>query len=200
MRKDQDRRTRKTLKTLKTSLLLLLQKKSVKQITVRELAELADINRSTFYLHYRDIPDMVAQIQQELIDDFHKILEKYTPKQTNANPLPILREVFTFLYHNADFCKALLGRNGDIAFMERIRELLRQECLPAWQKAFCIPEGQDARYLSSYVVSGCVGVIQTWLENDMKEEPLFMASLADEMIMQGISTYHKEESFPCSGG
>ena len=53
----QERRYRRTEALILNGLTTLLQQKSIKEITVRELADLVDINRSTFYLHYTDIYD-----------------------------------------------------------------------------------------------------------------------------------------------
>lgn len=50
-----DRRVRKTRRQLKECLTRLLKGKKIQDITVRELAEMADINRGTFYLHYKDV-------------------------------------------------------------------------------------------------------------------------------------------------
>ena len=54
----QERRYRRTEALILNGLTTLLQQKSIKEITVRELADLVDINRSTFYLHYTDIYDL----------------------------------------------------------------------------------------------------------------------------------------------
>ena len=54
-----DRRVRKTKAQLRAGLARLMQKKSIKEITVKELVEEVDINRSTFYLHYTDILIMI---------------------------------------------------------------------------------------------------------------------------------------------
>ena len=51
----QDRRKERTEKEILNGLIALMQEKSMKNISVRELAERIDINRSTFYLHYTDI-------------------------------------------------------------------------------------------------------------------------------------------------
>ena len=53
-----DRRIRKTRAQLRKGLAELMQEKSVSEITVKELVERVDINRSTFYLHYTDIYNM----------------------------------------------------------------------------------------------------------------------------------------------
>ena len=57
-----DRRVRKTKTQLKAGLARLLKEKGINEITVTELTEQVDINRSTFYLHYRDIYDMMEKI------------------------------------------------------------------------------------------------------------------------------------------
>ena len=55
--KKEDRRVRRTRKILTQALTELLQQKQVNEITVKELTDLADMNRGTFYLYYKDIFD-----------------------------------------------------------------------------------------------------------------------------------------------
>ena len=66
----QERRYRRTETLILNGLTTLLQQKSIKEITVRELADLVDINRSTFYLHYTDIYDLLEQTEQRLLKQF----------------------------------------------------------------------------------------------------------------------------------
>ena len=61
-----DRRIRKTKQRLRQSLTELLAQKPLSKITVQELTERADVNRGTFYSHYKDISDMKEQIEREL--------------------------------------------------------------------------------------------------------------------------------------
>ena len=58
-----DRRVRKTKKQLRLALMELLAEKSAKSISVRELTERADINRGTFYIHYRDVGDLLQRLR-----------------------------------------------------------------------------------------------------------------------------------------
>ena len=62
----QDRRVLRTKKILREKLFELLEEKSLENISVKELAQAADINRSTFYFYYNDINDMLLQIQDEI--------------------------------------------------------------------------------------------------------------------------------------
>ena len=62
-----DRRIRKTKAQLRRGLARLMQEKSINEITVKELVDEVDINRSTFYLHYTDIYQMLQKIEEEVI-------------------------------------------------------------------------------------------------------------------------------------
>ena len=74
-----DRRVRKTKAALRHGLAVLTKKKSIKEITVKELVEEVDINRSTFYLHYTDIYSMVAELESELLEEFKNAIDLYPP-------------------------------------------------------------------------------------------------------------------------
>ncbi len=72
-----DRRVRKTKAQLRAGLARLMQKKSIKEITVKELVEEVDINRSTFYLHYTDIYQMLESIEAELMDEITHLVADF---------------------------------------------------------------------------------------------------------------------------
>lgn len=65
----EDRRVRKTKKAIQDVFCELTKEKKLNEITIKELCAKADINKSTFYLHYRDIYDLAASIQGMLIQD-----------------------------------------------------------------------------------------------------------------------------------
>ena len=75
----EDRRIKRTKKMLKDSLASLLMEKDINLITVKEIVDLADLNRSTFYLHYRDIYDMLTQIENDMVEEINNIEAKYPP-------------------------------------------------------------------------------------------------------------------------
>ena len=71
-----DRRVRKTKQQFRQGLTDLMKMKSIKDITVKELTEYVDMNRGTFYLHYRDVFDLLEQMEQELLDKMVALFEK----------------------------------------------------------------------------------------------------------------------------
>ena len=64
-----DRRVRRTKSRLRQALAQLLLEKDLSSITVRELTELADVNRGTFYTHYKDLYDMLEQMENEMFQE-----------------------------------------------------------------------------------------------------------------------------------
>ena len=179
-----DRRVRKTKRQLRQGLTELLKEKSVKDITVRELSDLVDINRGTFYLHYKDVFDMVEQIEKEMFENFRNVLDGYSVKTLNGKPLPMIVGIFRFVKENSDMCGVLISKNGDISFINRLKDLVRERCLNDWMALF--NKSQNFEYYYSFIVSGCIGLLQSWLEAGLKESPEHMASLAEQMIMTGI--------------
>ena len=65
----QDRRVRRTKEQLKNALVGLLLEKDINSITVSEVTSIADVNRSTIYLHYRDIFDLYVKLQNEIFTE-----------------------------------------------------------------------------------------------------------------------------------
>lgn len=74
----QDRRIKRTKMLLQKTLVDLMLEKEVGKISVKELTQKADVNRSTFYLHYLDIYDMLEQMENEFVETiqgfFHDFL------------------------------------------------------------------------------------------------------------------------------
>ncbi len=180
-----DRRVRKTRMQLRAGLTQLMRQKPIKDITVRELAQLVDINRCTFYLHYRDIYDMVEQVEQEVFEEFEALVLAHPSSELQHKPLAILRDLYLFFSANADLCAAFLGGNGDMSFFNKLISLLRERVFEFWrQERKKDPEQFD--YFFSFIASGCIGMIREWFSRDMRETPEQMADLTEQLMLYGM--------------
>ena len=179
----QDRRIRKTRNILKHSLIALMKEKSVKHITVKELCEKADINRGTFYLHYKDVYDMFEQTENEFFNELTAVLENSRKngvklKDTNLEPL------FSFLLENKDFCMVMLSPHGDMSFTRQLLHYLHERIVTLYGK-----ESAKMEHYYFFVIYGCVGLISNWLNTNAKETPQERAQLAEDVILSGIKKY-----------
>lgn len=180
-----DRRIRKTKTQLRTGLAQLMQEKSINEITVKELVEQVDINRSTFYLHYTDIYSMLHTLEDELMSDILNAVEEYPVTPFSEKSYPFLKAIFSILEENKELCCALLGPNGDIAFLEKIEQLLSQKCLDNLRQRFA-DNMEDVNYSYAFCLSGCIGLIKTWLIEGGSKSPQHMAELTFRFIMNLI--------------
>ena len=185
MAKETDRRVRKTRALLRRSLAELLCEKSIREITVKELVERADINHSTFYLHYSDVYDMMEKIENGLVDDIEKLIEAHPVSPFNEKSFPFIEDIFVILAENRDICAALLGPHGDISFLHRIEGIISDHCLNVLKVTF--PDQlEDLKYSYSFCLSGCIGLTKTWLNGQYEETPRHMAEITFRLIMNAL--------------
>ena len=186
--KKEDRRVRRTKKLLTQALTQLLQEKQVKEITVKELTELADMNRGTFYLYYKDIFDMLEKIEDGLFTSLDAIMDRHEEEALTAQTKPMLLDLFSFIQENREMCRVLLSANGDMNFLHRLNEVVREKCRSTW---LAMRKGQDEDafdYHYSFVIFGCAGLIRAWVNRDCPESAEEMAEMADRMIQRGSLT------------
>lgn len=186
--KKEDRRVRRTKKLLTQALTELLQKKQVNEITVKELTDLADMNRGTFYMYYRDIFDMLEKIEDELFQKLDVIAQTHEHGDPTQQVKPILLDLFRFIEENQEMCRVLLSPNGDMNFLHRLYEAIRERGLEIWKDQMGSLGEKEFDYRYSFVIFGCAGMIRAWVNRSCKETDMQMAELADRMIRRGILT------------
>ena len=183
--KKEDRRVRRTRKILTQALTELLQRKQVNEITVKELTDLADMNRGTFYLYYKDIYDMLEKIQDEMFMKLDEIFALREDEEVSDQTKPILLDLFRFIEENQEMCRVLLSPNGDMSFLHRLNEVLREKCLHLYLGSEPAVNEEDFAYRYSFVVYGCAGIIRAWVGRNCPEKPEQMAELANHLIISG---------------
>lgn len=203
-----DRRIRKTRRVIRQCLTELLKTKRIQDITVREISEKADINRGTFYLHYRDIFDLMEQIENELLEELEDVLNHFKASDLLSNPALVFTRVFHLVKENSDMVSILIGQNGDINFVNRLKDIVREKCLKDWMELFRPGAGggrqtshssqntllDDSAFEAyySFTVTGCIGLVQYWLDSGLKETPEQLASLVEQIISKGLRMFQPE--------
>ncbi len=183
-----DRRVRKTKEVLKKSLITLMKEKNINSITVKELCEKADINRGTFYLHYKDVFHMLEEIEKELYQEFQDKILSHEISADIAITKPILQDIFTFIAQNSDFCMVILCERGDMAFVKKIVSIIYERFYSSWSITFNNTDKDLFEKYYSFILYGAIGLIDHWLRNGLKESPEYMAILTEDIIMDGIKS------------
>jgi len=182
-----DRRVMYTKLLLKNSLVKLLQKSPLEKITVKDLCECADINRSTFYSHYSDQYDLFQQIQYEVLEDLSNYLANYSYKGSEAELRQILQSVFEYIIANADLCLVLfLAENNAYGLQQAIMSIVPK--LKVWEEIDNLDQ-VTLEYLQLFGVSGSVGIVKRWLQTGMTRTAPEMAELVVRLAYRGLSAY-----------
>lgn len=185
--KKEDRRVRRTKKLLSQGLIELMQQKQVKDITVRELADLVDVNRGTFYLYYRDIFDMLERLEEELFEQLNAIILAHKGEPILTHARPMLKDLFRIVAENKEICSVLLSDNGDIKFLQKLSDVIQEKLRMDWLNGY-VENETEFEYRYAFGALGFIGLLRTWLHRDCAESADDMAAFADSLIRQGIMT------------
>lgn len=184
--KTEDRRVKRTKKILKECLFTLLEQKSIDSISVKELTEAADVNRSTFYFYYNDINDMMMQVQNEIYDVFDEKVLK------NRSSFLTVEDFTDYLIHFLDFCKEyekickfVISNDPNNFLAKKIKKNMLKY-IPDSNKVFAANDSK--RYLTCFAVSAMWETIIQWMYDGMPVPPEEMASFLANVYFYGGRT------------
>ena len=153
----EDKRIRRTKKLLRQALTRLMLQKDFQSITVTDVVHEADINRGTFYAHYRDVYDLRDKIEAEMIADFRGMIATIRPSET-ATLRPVLGRLMDYLEENREIVTALIKVNAPDGFGRKMIVVI-EECR---MELFPYRSIEDA-YAARFLATGAIGMIEKWI-------------------------------------
>lgn len=191
-----DRRVRKTQTAIKDALITLLEKKRFEEITIQEISDLADVNRSTFYTHFIDKYDLLDKMENEKIDEIRSFLES----SKNDDELKIsesqLRETMDFVINSIgehlDFYKLMFNLGKESNLHEKLYELLTghlNHVVNDNGKIGDIP----FPYFMSYVSGAGLSLIRHWVEDENRISKEELIQHFYEIVNNGPATLIRRE-------
>lgn len=167
------------------ALLLLLEEKDFDYITVKEVCIKAGVNRSTFYLHYESMNDL---LNESLAYAFSKFTSRYDKLSFNKKKLSTcpIEELFLitpqyiipylqFVKDNAKAFMTSLSKPNVFGVKKSFNVIYQKTFLPILER-FHVPE-KERKYLLIFYVSGMHAIIIEWLKGGCKEEMEYIADL-----------------------
>lgn len=175
-KKTEDRRVRRTKRNLRENLFILLHEKPLNQITVTELTNLADINRSTFYLYYNDIFDMVEKIHHEVYREF----KEQVLSLGDLDSEDYLSKCLQFCKENPTVCKFVVDEHTGNKLAVQIRESILTFLSDSYK---LFGETDARRYSTTFLSAGILSVIRQWISDDMIVPVDDMASFLNQLYI-----------------
>ena len=182
------------------ALIALLEEKDLEYITVKEICHQAGVNRSTFYLHYETIADLV----NETLEMINQRFLSYFPQQeeealgnmgsrereelvlvTREYLFPYLR----FIRDNKKVYRAAFRNPGSMQAYARYGEL-KQHILGPILERFEIPAAHRPYYIA-YYVEGIAAIIKEWLRQDCADEVEMIADIIESCVRPRDGSHEK---------
>lgn len=161
----ENQRIRISKTMLKEALLKLLQKKDLSRITVAQLCETAQINRTTFYKYYSTTYDLLAEIEG---DFFEELGQQFAKRDLSERDM--LSETVTYLDKDRDKMKILLNALSCDSFYDH---LMQQAFIHAFLDQI-IPQADspsETNYIKLFFSRGIYAILRDWLFNEKPESP-----------------------------
>ena len=159
------------------ALVELLKEKDFAYITVKEICAKAGVTRSTFYLHYETIADLVnetmEQSMQEFVSSFPVKPEEFVPGISKA-PLQdlmlittkYLRPYLTYIKEHQALYKAAFANPSALQTNTHLERVYQFVLLPILER-FDVPK-DEREYRMDFYIYGCMAIIRKWVEDQCR--------------------------------
>lgn len=193
------------------ALIELLAEKDIEYISVKEICRRASVNRSTFYLHYETIGDILNEaleyIDKQFISSFEKDSEDFVRHITE---LPLdelvlindryLKPYLTFIYNNRAVYRAAVN-NPSVMNSEMRRENLKKYVLHPIMARFDIPQ-EAHNYWSEYFIHGIWAIVCEWINGGCRESVEQVTNIIESCVrpQHGLAAGKHGQTLDFDGG
>lgn len=148
-----------------------LQKKMISKITIKEICDLSEMSRSTFYLHYPDQFALLEDIEKEVLE---KTFEYLKSLDTEANSIASIEVLLKYIKDNKATFGILFCQRESSDFQKSIIQKVQtylQPTLPGF------PDPFKEKYIYSFIMHGSHNIIVDWINNGFDMEPRKLADI-----------------------
>lgn len=182
-----------TAKKMDEAFLQLLEKKDFSYITVKEICEKARVNRSTFYLHYETLEDLLSESVEYMNEQFLEHM-KYSSvnfmeqiKECSADELYLIEPKYLLPYleyiqKNKRLFFTAIMRAKTLRLDDSYDKLFRHVFTPILER-YKVPV-ENRRYIITFYIQGIMAVITEWLKNDCKDSIEHIMTVIRHCVMK----------------
>ena len=182
----QDRRVVKTKRAIHKAFASLLSEKEINDITVRDIAELADINRKTFYNYYAGAYAVLDEIENEVISTLENALGGIDFREAMSHPYPVFEKLTAIINTDLDFYGHLLSMQSNVSLITKTVKLLKQKTREAMLVQLPVKEN-EIDILLDYAFSGMLTVYQQWFNSDRSQSLEEISEILSELCFNGLN-------------
>ena len=187
-----------TARKMNKALIELLETKDFDYITIKEICEKAEVNRSTFYLHYENTRDLLIESIENIRLDFLKYfnadkntiklkIRNGTLKELNFITSDYLIPFLNFIKDNRRIFKITVSKSSDMDSENIFRKMFQHVFNPIMERFNC-PEDERI-YIINFYINGITAVIMEWIKNECSLSPEKVCCIIKKCILNNKDYY-----------
>lgn len=179
-----DKRVIKTKREIRSALLKILEDKPLSEITVKEIADRACINRKTFYSHYASPDEILSELEDEIVGSIAYFLEDVMIDEYSLGPQYFLQFINTVYASNPQFFENLVSMRNYTFIADKIKKVFKDEILHSME----VPESKtaSASAVLEYFIGGAAAVYVDWIREGKKLPFDDVSRLITGLMLEGI--------------
>lgn len=158
-RRDLDKRVIRTKKAIKSALFQLMEKKDISSITISELTESANVNRRTFYTHYRSITDILDEIETDLVSALTELMQGFDVNEYRTSAYNLFMGIDDLITGEFDYYFHVVRVDMRGMLMSRLKSVIKETTDKLLSK---ICNKSDDGLVSAFVVGGFFNTYLEW--------------------------------------
>lgn len=177
-----DKRVLHTKESIKTALMQLMLEKDLAKITISQITEKASVNRTTFYLHYEKISEIVDEIEEEFAQEISQSMEEFNLSDVFGSIYSIFSKLSSALA-SSDLRRAYIVYSSDsLNVTERLKTVIVEKALSAIINAYPTADVSALTYPLTFIAGGIIDCYIKWVKDESGEIPL-------DALIRELSTY-----------
>lgn len=184
----ENRRIQMTKKLLRESVLELMEEKPLNKITIKDICENADVNRTTFYKYYGDQFALVKEAEDEVLGKMGEFLKNLN---TDSEKISLLETFLVYIKNNGYAYHILLNNSSDASFSYRLMHVALDKLMA--DKYYLGTKEEEKKYVYNLIVMGAINTIDLWINNNFDITVGDLAKLMYNFIDNGIKALYEDE-------
>lgn len=160
-RHDSDKRVIRTKKAIKAALFRIMEEKDISSISISELTQEANVNRRTFYTHYRNITDILDEIESDLVESLGQLVREMDLRASRQSAYDLFIGLNSLITGEFEYYFHLIRVDMRGILMSRLKNVIKG-MTDMLLEHLCRHHGENAAVASAFIVGGFFNMYLEW--------------------------------------
>lgn len=184
-----DRRVVKTKRAIRNAFIKLLGEKDLNEISIKNIADEADVDRKTLYNYYGNIYEIREELENELVGLLDQAIQEIDLKKNINNPQHIFEILTDLINSNFELYSYLMKMNAKSHIIRKIYEVLKSRLRTVIEENELFAEPENLDLCVDFITSGMISVYQNWFNSDQRRPIDEVSKEVGRMVLFGLKDF-----------